>query len=145
MALATWLQFAHVLLAILASGTSAGLSLWVLRARGRPQESYILREAAWVAERVVAPPLALTGVLGIATARAFGAAWTTMAWGRDSALLLLFALAGIFATTPLLRRRAARLEKGETIARIDWPAELIGGAAGLAIVAIVYLMVVQPI
>jgi uncharacterized membrane protein len=140
-------KFFHVLIAIVALGTSAGLGIVLEFYGNHPTHgSYVLRAIERIVAFVVIPGYVLMLVTGLWMA---SQAWTfTVKWIEAAFVLWAFGLAMLGASLASLRtqreflatrgaasapyRRAALLTRG------------LGAGAGLAVVAILFLMVVKP-
>lgn len=139
-------KFVHVLVAIVAVGSSAGSSLWLrLSMRSPAHLPFAFRTAKVLDEYLTRPGLIvllITGVWMAASRWTFAQFWVRAALGLVM-LVLLYAVVG-----PLLGRliRVAEHEglASPTWARLERRFELVGGASGLMIVAIVWLMVTKP-
>lgn len=126
------LKALHVMLAILAGGTSASSGLWLERAPREPEhEAYALRGVSWIQRRVVVPLFALTGLSGLALVLVGKLPWT-MRWLEAGIALWAVALVWVAVDAFLLPRR------------VTWGRRLAGGAAGLLVLLIVFLMVAKP-
>ena len=140
-------KFLHILVAILALGTSAGLGI-VLEFYGDHPEhgSFVLRAVERIVAFFVLPGYVLmlvTGLLMVELSWSLTARWIQAAlalWGLGlvalgASLLALRRQRTLFereGPLPASYRRVARLARG------------LGAAGGLIIVVVLYLMVVKP-
>jgi len=141
------LKFAHIFIAIVALGTSAGLGIVLEFYGDHPTHgSFVLRMIRRLVVMVVMPGYLLMLVTGAWLAHlawSFSVGWIKLAFG----LWMLGAiLLGISAR--VLRKQIALFETAGPAApayrRISLLGRLLGGAAGLVVVMILYLMVVKP-
>jgi len=141
------LKFFHVLIAILALGTSAGLGIVMELFGDDPRHGgYVLRAILKLEVGFVLPGFLLMPVTGIWMAAGvwpLSTPWIAAAvaiWGAGLALLL--------GSLLLLRLQLDAFERAGPAStacrRYSLAGRMLGAVAGLAIVAIVYLMVVKP-
>lgn len=142
-----WLKFAHVFIAIVAIGTSAGLALWLEFFGSHPVHgAFVLRAIRRLLFCVVMPGYVLMLITGMWMGRLaalLDAHWTEAAmniWGIGALLFVGVAIA--------LRRQIRLIEtEGPASAaykRVALLGRLMGGGAGLVIVVILYFMVFKP-
>lgn len=140
-------KFVHVLTAILALGTSAGLGIVLEFWGDDPRHgSYVLRAIYRVEAAFVLPGYGLVLVTGLWLAN--------QGWGLTTrwveAALVLWVLGGVclLAVLPILRRQIGLLESdGPASARyrrLSLLGRALGAAGGLVVVLIVLLMVFKP-
>lgn len=144
----TLVKFAHIALAIIGVGSSAGLGIWLeLVPDTRKHEAYALRGIKFIEYRFVVPGLILVLATGLWMVYL---AWdlTTARWLQLALALWLVAMLILAAYHPLLRRQILLAETGQldapAYARLARLGRLMGATAGLLVLAIVYLMVVKP-
>ena len=142
-----WLKFFHVLIAIIALGTSAGLGIVMEFYGDHPVHGlFVLRAVKRLVAFVVIPGYLLMVITGL---------WLTrLSWSFSfkwiQAALILWVLGGVaFAgSLVLLRKQIAVFEaNGPTSTsykRVSLQGRFFGGASGLIIIIIVYLMVAKP-
>ena len=142
-----YLKLLHVFIAIVALGTSAGLGI-VLELYGDDQAhgAFVLRVIERMIALVVLPGYVLmliTGLWATSLAWPFTAAWIQLALGLWVAGIIV--LASSLAT--IRKQRLLQATEGQASARYRRTSlfsRILGGAFGLVIVAILYLMVVKP-
>jgi uncharacterized membrane protein len=140
-------KFAHILIAIVALGTSAGLGFVLELYGSHPVHgAFVLRAIARMVALVVLPGYALMLATGLWMT---DLSWTLTAHWILGALALWsvgLALLGIFLA---VLRKQIRLFEAEGPAspayrRVSLLGRALGAGTGLAIVAILYLMVFKP-
>jgi uncharacterized membrane protein len=141
------LKYFHVLIAIVALGTSAGLGILLEFYGSHPAHgAYMLRAIRTLTAAVVAPGYALMAATGV---------WMThLSWSFTlrwiAAALALWVAGAVFLglTLGALTRQIRLAEAGETgtssYKRIALLARALGGGVGLVVVSILYLMVTKP-
>ena len=142
------LKFFHILIAILALGTSAGLGI-VLEFYGKhpAHGPFVLRAIERIVAFVVLPGYALILFTGV---------WmTNLAWPWQTkwiqAALALWGLGAIILGTFLaVLRKQIELSNAErrtsmSYGRVSLLARVLGAAVGLVVVIILYLMVFKPV
>ena len=142
-----WLKFTHILVAIIALGTSAGLGILLEFFGNDPAHgAFVLRAIRRLLYLVVAPGYALMFITGMGL--------TKMAWSMSAGWLQ--AAMGLWALGALLLSLAIRvLHRQIALFEAEGPASgayrrvallgrLLGGGTGLVVVAIVYFMVTKP-
>jgi uncharacterized membrane protein len=142
-----FLKFAHVLIAIVALGTSAGLSI-VLEFYGehRTHGAFVLHVVERIVAYFVLPGYLLmlaTGVWMVDLHWSFGAPWIRSAiglWGIGFAILGAF----LIMLRRHLRSPHAREPQSAAYRRAALMVRVLGGALGFIVVAILYLMVFKP-
>jgi uncharacterized membrane protein len=141
------LKLAHILIAIVALGTSAGLGIVLELYGSHPAHgAFVLRAIARMVALVVLPGYALmlaTGLWMVDLAWTLTAHWILGALALWSVGLVLL---GVFLA---VLRRQIRLFEAEGPAsrayhRVSLLGRALGAGTGLAVVAILYLMVFKP-
>lgn len=142
-----WLKFLHILIAIIALGTSAGLGIVMEFYGDHPIHGlFVLRAVKRLVILVVIPGYLFMVVTGL---------WLThLSWSFTfrwiQAALILWVLGAVtFAVSlvPLHKQIALFETNGPTSAsykRVSLVGRFFGGTSGLIIVIIVYLMVAKP-
>jgi uncharacterized membrane protein len=142
-----WLKFAHILIAVIAIGTSAGLSIWLEFYAAHPVHgAFVLRAIRRLLAWVVVPGYVLMLVTGMwmgHLASLLDAHWAEAAmniWGVGALFL---------ACSLIVLRKQIRLIESEGPAspayrRIALLGRLTGGGVGLVVVTILYFMVIKP-
>ena len=140
-------KFLHVLIAILALGTSAGLGIVLELYGDHPAHgAFVLRAIGRIAAFFVLPGYVLMLATGLWM---FHLAWP-MATGWIWAALALWVagLAVLGSSLAVLRRQIRSFEsEGPASAhyrRLAMLGRVLGGATGLVVVVILYLMVLKP-
>jgi hypothetical protein len=140
-------KFAHVLIAIVALGTSAGLGIVLELYGSHPAHgAFVLRAIGRMVAVVVLPGYVLTLATGLWMAHL---AWTMTAVWIQAALSLwgagLVLLSAFFA---VLRRQIRLLEAegpaSPAYRRVSLLGRALGAGTGLVVVAILYFMVFKP-
>jgi len=141
------LKFFHVLIAILALGTSAGLGIVMELFGDDPRHgAYVLRAILKLEAGFVLPGYLLMPVTGMWMANGvwpMTTPWIAAAfvlWGAGLALLA----GGLLLLRAHLRAFAAAGPTSGAYLRCSLVGRVLGAALGMAVVAIVYLMVVKP-
>ncbi len=141
-------KFVHVLVAIVAVGSSAGSSLWLRLAMRSPAHlPFALRSAKFLDEVLTRPGLIVLLVTGLWMA---ASRWTlALFWIRAAIGLLVLVLVLLYAVVGPLMRRLIRVADSEGLGSMSWARlehrfELTGGGSGLIIILIVWLMVTKP-
>jgi uncharacterized membrane protein len=141
-------KFVHILVAIIAVGSSAGSSLWLRLAMRNPEHlPFALRSAKFLDEVVTRPGLILIALTGLWMA---ASRWSfELAWIRAALLLVVIVLALLYIVVGPTLGRLIHLTEGSGRDTPQWRRselifEVVGGGAGLVIVAIVWLMVSKP-
>ena len=139
-----WLKVLHILVAVVALGTSAGLGI-VLEFYGndRTHGSFILRIIERVVALVVLPGYVLvlaTGLWMASLAWSFTAGWIQLAIG----LWIVGVVCLGCSLAALRRQRRLHGVEGSAYARSAFASRALGGAFGLVVVVILYLMVFKP-
>jgi uncharacterized membrane protein len=138
----------HVLVGILAVGSSAGSSLWLRLAMRNPMNlPFALRSAKFLDERLTRPGLVVLLITGLwmATSR-----WSlALLWVRAALILLAIVLVLLYGVVGPILTRLIRVAETEGQASAKWRRpelvfELVGGGSGLLIIVIVWLMVTKP-
>lgn len=143
----TALKLVHVLIAIIALGTSAGLGIGLEFFRDHPiHGGFVLRAIRRMLYLVVMPGYVLmlgTGLWLAHLSWSFTVKWIQAALGLWTLGALMFSMSLV-----LLHRQISLFETtgpaSVAYRRISILGRLLGGGAGLVVVAIVYLMVVKP-
>jgi len=141
-------KFVHVLVAIVAVGSSAGSSLWLRLAMRSPDHlRFALRSAKFLDERLMRPGLILLLITGLWMA---ASRWTlALFWIRAAIVLVVLVLVLLYVVVGPLMRRLISVADTEGLASKSWARldrlfELTGGGSGLIIILIVWLMVTKP-
>ena len=141
-------KFVHVLVAIVAVGSSAGSSLWLRLAMRSPAHlPFALRSAKFLDERLTRPGLIVMFITGLWMA---ASRWTlALFWIRAALVLVLFVLVLLYLIVGPLMGRLIRVADTEGLASRNWAQldrlfEIAGGGSGLIIIVIVWLMVAKP-
>jgi uncharacterized membrane protein len=142
-----WIKLLHILVAVVALGTSAGLGI-VLEFYGSDAKHgpFLLRAIERMTALVVLPGYLLMLATGLWLANSiwlFTAMWIQLAIGLW--VVGLVCLAGSLAIV----RRQRRLHDAEGLASaryrcVSIASRITGGAFGLVVVGILYLMVIKP-
>jgi uncharacterized membrane protein len=143
------LKFIHILMAIVAVGFNASYAIWLRRAAGAPEQSYVLRGIKILDDRFANPAygvLLLTGLTMVFTTP--GLHLTTLWILLSLILYVVTVLLGAAIYTPTLRKQIQTLEaEGPETARYQALAKRSTGAGivvGLIVLVIVFLMVTKP-
>jgi hypothetical protein len=141
-------KFAHILIAIVALGTSAGLGI-VLELHGNHpvHGTFVLRAIERLTGFLVLPGYALmlaTGLWMVSLAWTWTTYWILAALGLWSlgALLLGIFLAALHRQIRLLQSEGPASKSYRRSALLS---RILGGAAGLVMVFILYFMVFKPV
>src|SRR5712691_8524790 len=133
-------KFVHVLVAIVAVGSSAGSSLWLRLAMRSPAHlPFALRSAKFLDDVLTRPGLIVLLVTGLWMA---ASRWTlALFWIRAAVVLVL-----LYVVVGPLMRRLIDAADDDGLASKNWARrerlfELTGGGSGLIIILIVWLMV----
>lgn len=140
-------KFLHILVTIIAMGTSAALGIILEFYGNHPTHGpYVLRAVRRLLAFVVVPGYVLmlaTGLWMVHLSWPLTAKWIQAAlilWGVAAVLLL--------AALVVLRKQITLLERAgpasRSYRRISLLERVLGAAVGLVVVAILYLMVVKP-
>lgn len=142
-----WLKFLHILIAIIALGTSAGLGIVLEFYADDPVHGlYVLRAVKRLVALVVIPGYLLMFVTG---AWLTHLAWSfTMRWVQAALGLWVLGAVTFAVSFVLVQKQAALFETdsptSEAYKRIALLGRFFGGASGLIVLMIVYLMVAKP-
>jgi uncharacterized membrane protein len=141
------LKFAHILIAIIAMGTSASLGILLEFFADDPAHgAFVLRAVRNLLYIVVAPGYVLmlaTGIWMGHLAALLDARWVEMAmnlWGVGA----LFVALSLIVLHKQIRLFDSAGPASRAYRRIAMLGRLTGGGVGLIVVAIVYLMVFKP-
>ncbi len=141
-------KFVHILVAIVAVGSSAGSSLWLRLAMRSPAHlPFALRSAKFLDDVLTRPGLIVLLVTGLWMA---ASRWTlALFWIRAAVGLLLLVLVLLYVVVGPLMRRLIDAADDDGLASKNWARrerlfELTGGGSGLIIILIVWLMVTKP-
>jgi len=141
-------KFVHIVVAIIAVGSSAGSSFWLRLAMQSPSHlPFALRSAKFLDERLTRPGLIVMAVTGLWMA---ATSWTLrLFWIRAALVLVVIVLVLLYAVVGPLLARLIRVTDSEGLATPAWKRselsfEVFGGAGGLIVVVIVWLMVAKP-
>jgi hypothetical protein len=142
-----WFKFAHILIAVIALGTSACLGIMLEFFGDHPTHGgFVLRAIRRLLYCVVVPGYVLmlgTGMWLARLASLLDAHWTERAmqlWGVG-ALLISLSLVAIHKQVSLSSATGPASRAFRTVA---WVGRLSGGGTGLVIVVIIYYMVFKP-
>ena len=142
-----YVKFLHIFVAIVALGTSAGLGI-VLEFYGndRTHGPFVLRIIERMTALVVLPGYVLmlaTGLWAANLAWPFTATWLRLALG-----LWVIGLINLgWSVATIRKQRRLQMTEGQASARYrraSMASRISGGAFGLVVVAILYLMVFKP-
>ena len=142
-------KWVHILAAITAVGANITYGIWIARASSdRKVLPFVLRNIRFIDNRVANPCYGLLLLTGLIMAFLVPIPLTTP-W-LLTALMLYFvaALVGVLAYAPVLKRQIQLLdvEGGDSpnYAAMAKQGRLLGIVTGIAVIAIVFLMVVKP-
>src|SRR5919204_4820826 len=141
-------KFVHILVAIVAVGSSAGSSFWLRLAMDSPANlPFALRTARFMDHFVTRPGLAVLLLTGLWMAATRGA--LSIFWVRAAIVLVVLVLVLLFTVVgPVHNRLIQAIQSaGRTsrqAKRLELIFELVGGGAGLLILLVVWLMVAKP-
>ena len=148
MSLYTIVKFVHILVAIIAVGSSAGSSFWLRLAMDSPANlPFALRTARFMDNFVTRPGLAVLLLTGLWMAATH---WTlSILWVRAAIVLVVAVLVLLFTVVGPVHSRLIRAVEnaGRTspqAKRLELMFVLAGGGAGLLILLVVWLMVAKP-
>ncbi|MDQ3728286.1 MAG: DUF2269 domain-containing protein [Actinomycetota bacterium] len=150
MSLYDFLQYLHVVLAIVAVGFNASYGIWTARAAKEPEhELHILKGIRTLDDRFANPAYVLLLVTGVSMVLVgdlgFDTLWISAALG----LYVVMALVAILLFTPALRKQIALVEAGdqrsEAHAALAKRSGMVGGVLAILVLAIVFLMVTKPV
>lgn len=141
------LKFLHILIAIIAMGTSAGLGIILEFYGNHPTHGpFVLRAIRRLLAFVVVPGYVLMLATGLWLVHL---SWSlTMKWIQAS--LILWGVAAVLLSVALavLRKQVTLLEQAgpasKSYRRITLLERALGAGAGLVVVIILYLMVTKP-
>jgi uncharacterized membrane protein len=141
-------KFMHILVAIIAVGSSAGSSLWLRLAIRSPSHlPFALRSAKRLDEVVTRPGLIVMALTGLWMA---ASRWSlSLFWVRTALILVVIVLVFLYAVVGPVLARLIRVTDIEGLATPAWKRsdrlfEGFGGAAGIILVVIIWLMVSKP-
>jgi uncharacterized membrane protein len=141
------LKFIHILVAILALGTSAGLSIALEFYGSHPTHGpFLLRAIGRIVAFVVLPGYVLMLVTGLWMVNM---AWPlTTGWIQRAMVLWAVGIAGLAIFLAVFRKQRRMLEaEGPSSAsykRVSLLGRGLGGGLGLVVIMILYLMVFKP-
>jgi uncharacterized membrane protein len=141
------LKFIHILVAILALGTSAGLSIALEFYGSHPTHGpFLLRAIGRIVAFVVVPGYVLMLVTGLWMVNM---AWPlTTGWIQRAMVLWAVGIAGLAIFLAVFRKQRRMLEaEGPSSAsykRVSLLGRGLGGGLGLVVIMILYLMVFKP-
>ena len=141
------LKFIHILVAILALGTSAGLSVALEFYGSHPTHGpFLLRAIERIVAFVVLPGYVLMLVTGLWMVNM---AWPlTTGWIQRAMVLWAVGIAGLAIFLAVFRKQRRVLEaEGPSSAsykRVSLLGRGLGGGLGLVVIMILYLMVFKP-
>lgn len=142
-----WLKFFHILIAIIALGTSAGLGIVMEFYGDHPVHGvFVLRAVKQLVAFVVIPGYLLMVVTGLWLTHD---AWSlTFRWIQAALILWVLGAVAFAVSLMLLNKQIALFETNGLTStshkRVSLLGRVFGGASGLIIVIIVYLMVAKP-
>ena len=142
-----WLKFFHVLIAIIALGTSAGLGIVMEFYGDHPVHGlFVLRAVKRLVFFVVFPGFLLMVATGLWLTHE---AWSfTFAWIQAALVLWVLGAIAFGGSLVFLNKQIALFEASgptsESYKRVSSWGRFFGGASGLTIVIIVYVMVAKP-
>jgi uncharacterized membrane protein len=142
-----WLKFAHILIAIVALGTSAGLGILLEFYGSHPTHgAFVLRAIRRLLYLVVIPGYVLMLVTGLWLSHL---AWPlTTRWIQFALGLWAIGAALLALSLAVIHRQIALFENGggasAVYRRIAFWERLLGGGVGLVVVSILYFMVAKP-
>jgi uncharacterized membrane protein len=139
-----WLKLLHIFVAVVALGTSAGLGIVLeFYANDPTHRSFVLRAIERMVALIVLPGYVLvlaTGLWMASLAWPFTARWIQLALG-----LWVVGLASLgFSLAALRKQRRLQSTEGDAYGRYAVATRIAGGAFGLVVVVILYLMVFKP-
>jgi len=140
------IKIIHILVAIIALGTSAGLGIALeLYARGPAHGTFLMRVVERLTAVLVIPGYVIVLLTGILMARRN---WSfTAHWIRAALSLWAAGLIVVMSFVVALRRQRILMEGGNHASeygRAALFARISGGAFGLVVVSILYFMVAKP-
>ena len=144
------LKFFHILLAIAAVGANFTYGAWFARANANPQFApFALRGIAFIDNWIANPAYLLMLPTGAAMVLLGGYSFRTH-WISWALILWLVAmLAGYFGYTPAFRAQIAAVDRegvaGADARRLAVRGQVWAGFLGLAVIAILLLMVFKPV
>jgi uncharacterized membrane protein len=142
-----WLKFFHVLLAIIALGTSAGLGIVMEFYGNHPVHGlFVLRAVKRLVVFVVIPGYLLMVATGLWLTHH---AWSfTYVWIQAALVLWVLGAIAFGGSLVLLNKQIVLFEAtgptSTSYKRVSSWGRFFGGASGLIIVIIVYVMVAKP-
>jgi len=142
-----FLKFFHILIAILALGTSAGLGIVLEFYASHPTHGpFVLRAIRQMVAFFVLPGYVLMLVTGLLMVNM---AWPlTTKWIQEAMALWAVGIAGLVIFLAVLRRQLRLLEaEGPSTAayrRVSLLGRGLGAGLGLVVIFILYLMVFKP-
>jgi uncharacterized membrane protein len=141
------LKFIHILVAILALGTSAGLSIALEFYGSHPTHGpFLLRAIGRIVAFVVLPGYVLMLVTGLWMVNM---AWPlTTGWIQRAMVLWAVGIAGLAIFLAVFRKQRRMLEaegpSSASYTRVSLLGRGLGGGLGLVVIMILYLMVFKP-
>ena len=148
MSLYILVKFVHILVAIVAVGSSAGSSLWLrLAMKDEEHLPFALRTSHFLDDWVTRPGLFLLLLTGLWMAATH---WTlSLLWVRAALVLVVLVLALLYALVGPIHNAVIRAAERNTLKteegkRLELLFELAGGGSGLLIILVVWLMVAKP-
>ncbi len=142
-----WLKFLHILIAIIALGTSAGLGIVMEFYGDHPVHGlFVLRAVQRLVALVVIPGYLLMVVTGLWLTHL---SWSfTLRWIQAALLLWILGAVTFAVSLMFLQKQIALFEangpNSTSYKRVSLLGRFFGGASGLIIVLIIYLMVAKP-
>jgi uncharacterized membrane protein len=151
MDLYTITKFFHVLFAIVAFGWNASYGFWLARAAREPQATqlFTLRTIKLMDDRVANPLYGLLLLSGLFMAYTAGYPLLTTRWIAGALVLYVIAIVMAFTLiSPNFRTALRALESEGAESPVYKKAmargRMLGGAIGVVVLAIVFLMVTKP-
>ena len=143
------LKWIHILLAIAAVGANITYSVWIQRGMAnRESLPFALRGVRLINNRIATPGYGLLLLTGIWMAFVAETALTTPWLLLSLILWLALILVGMFGYTPTLRKQIALAESvgadDEEYTSVAWRGTILGIAAGVIVLAVIFLMVFKP-
>lgn len=141
-------KFLHILIAIIALGTSAGLGIILEFYGNHPTHGpFVLRMIGRLIALVVVPGYVLMLGTGLWLTHL---SWSfTATWIHAAIVLWIVGAVLLGISLAVLRKQATLLEAGgpssAAYRRVSLLGRLLGGGVGLVVVAILYFMVVKPV
>jgi uncharacterized membrane protein len=143
-----FVKFVHILVAIIAVGSSAGSSFWLRLAQRSPANlSFALRTTRFLEDFITLPGLFILLFTGLWMA---STRWSrTLFWIRTGLTLVLLVILLVFLIvrfilSPLIKSVEGEGTQSPRAQRLELLFELFGGGGGLLLIVVVWLMVAKP-